>query len=320
MKSLMTYALLSFLFLNVLQAQIPTNGLVAYYPLDGNARDASGNGNDGVMNGPVPTTDRFGNASSACAFDGQDDLISIAPPNAQNFHFMGDYSIAVWIYANTQKSQSIFLANANVNPPAPYALSLSGIGAYNFRVKTSGSSFGDVINHSSYPTGQWIFLTAMVQNNTMYLYADGVLLAQNSVATGTYSHSNTPILIGSRLQLAGDSFDGKIDNIRVYNRALTQQEINALYNENNVLSSQKLQTEQLEVYPNPTQASIRIKLPSNKELEQLWFSDWTGKTIFSTSNAQDLQAVDVSTLQAGVYLLHVRFADGSMQSSKIIKE
>jgi len=46
------------------------NGLVAYYPLNGNANDESGNGNNGTVHGPVLTTDRFGKANSAYEFDG----------------------------------------------------------------------------------------------------------------------------------------------------------------------------------------------------------------------------------------------------------
>ena len=52
------------------------NGLIAYYPFNGNANDESGNGNDGTVSGPVLTVDRHGNVDGAFAFDGVDDRIN----------------------------------------------------------------------------------------------------------------------------------------------------------------------------------------------------------------------------------------------------
>src|SRR6266516_2522215 len=57
-----------------------TNGLVAYYPFNGNANDASGNGNNGTNYGAVLTTDRFGNTSQAYLFDGASAFINYGNP------------------------------------------------------------------------------------------------------------------------------------------------------------------------------------------------------------------------------------------------
>ena len=54
---------------------VPTNGLVGYWPFNGNANDESGNGNNGIVTGATLTSDRFGNANSAYSFDGLDDFI-----------------------------------------------------------------------------------------------------------------------------------------------------------------------------------------------------------------------------------------------------
>jgi len=63
------------LFSSSLTAQIPSNGLVAWYPFNGNANDESGNGNNGVVNGATLTADRFGNANGAYSFDGVNSFI-----------------------------------------------------------------------------------------------------------------------------------------------------------------------------------------------------------------------------------------------------
>ena len=70
MKSKIVLLLTTLFFTAHLWAQIPTNGLVAYYPFNGNANDASGNGNNGIVNGATLTTDRLGNMNSAYTFNG----------------------------------------------------------------------------------------------------------------------------------------------------------------------------------------------------------------------------------------------------------
>ena len=78
-KKLLLYILLLINFTQIIHAQVPTyvptNGLVGYWPFNGNANDASGNGNNGTVNGATLTTDRNGNANSAYSFDGNNDYI-----------------------------------------------------------------------------------------------------------------------------------------------------------------------------------------------------------------------------------------------------
>ncbi|MCX5902335.1 MAG: hypothetical protein NTV89_02440, partial [Proteobacteria bacterium] len=76
-----------------------SDGLVAYYPFNGAANDASGNGNNGTVAGATLTEDRFGNASSAYSFDGNDDKITVSDAPALNFG-TGSFTLAVWIQNN----------------------------------------------------------------------------------------------------------------------------------------------------------------------------------------------------------------------------
>ena len=56
---------------------VPSNGLIGYWPFNGNANDESGTGNDGTVNGATLTADRFGNANAAYDFDGVNDNITL---------------------------------------------------------------------------------------------------------------------------------------------------------------------------------------------------------------------------------------------------
>lgn len=83
--------------------QIPTDGLVAYYPFNGNANDESGNGNNGTVNGATLTTDRHGNPNSSYNFRGFNYGDKITIPNNSSLSFSNEISISLW---TKQASQS----------------------------------------------------------------------------------------------------------------------------------------------------------------------------------------------------------------------
>jgi hypothetical protein len=87
---------LSPFFSSTLSAQIPSNGLVAWYPFNGNANDGSGNGNNGVVNGATLTADRNGTANSAYSFNGSN---SIKIPYSSLYQSHTG-SISLWIKEN----------------------------------------------------------------------------------------------------------------------------------------------------------------------------------------------------------------------------
>ena len=78
---------------------VPTNGLVGWWPFNGNANDESGNGNNGTVNGATLTTDRFGNADKAYSFDGVDDFINVGNPSGL-FNNPYSYSQSAWVFFN----------------------------------------------------------------------------------------------------------------------------------------------------------------------------------------------------------------------------
>jgi len=82
-----------------------TDGLVAYYPFNGNANDESGNGNNGTVYGATLSNDRFGNIDSAYSFDGVDDYIDIMNSDELNFG-EGDFTISSWLKYPSQEGGS----------------------------------------------------------------------------------------------------------------------------------------------------------------------------------------------------------------------
>ena len=215
---------------------IPTDGLVAYYPFNGNANDESGNGNDGTVQGPTLTFDRFGRTNSAYLFDGINDFIDIGANVKPSF----PVSVSCWIKVNkySQHGGGIF-RNDQVNDASyRYGLMLvTGLGGYiashvfqgfsaSWNRRTTSSEPGVIT------LGIWYNFTAIFHSHSeMELFLNGIKLTTTSEGSGSrmqYSKSNGGI---------GDSsgrnfFNGILDDIRIYKRALSEEEIRSLYHEN----------------------------------------------------------------------------------------
>ena len=95
-------------------SHVPTNGLVGYWPFNGNAQDESGNLNHGIVNGATLTTDRNGVANKAYSFDGVNDNIFIN----NNFFNIGwnEFTISIWYNLNQQlNSNNIYSSHTLFN-------------------------------------------------------------------------------------------------------------------------------------------------------------------------------------------------------------
>jgi|UPI00047FBC1B hypothetical protein len=204
---------------------VPTTGLVAYWPFSGNANDASGNGNNGTVNGATLTTDRNGAANNAYSFNGTSDFISLVSYNF--FSGNSSRSISFWIQTNqTQNGIPFSIGNASFNScfnvrfgaGAPGIVGVMGFS--NDFYPTSGSS-SSIINNI------WHNVVITFNGTTLKIFVDGVL--DNSV-NKSYNTSGTDNYIGKSNQSGGESWvSGKIDDIGIWNRALTAQEITNLY-------------------------------------------------------------------------------------------
>ena len=204
------------------------SGLVAYFPFNGNANDESGNGIDGTVNGATLTTDRFENANSAYSFDGVDDDIKAAHNSLLNI--TEQISLAAWIFPTAQKTQIIIRKGAEVASP-PYILSLSGTGDIVFSL--SPNSVFTQARKTGYTLNEWTFVVGTYDGTTMKLYVNGQLEPSASESiSGSLTTNSSPLLIGTRTNQRANTFDGKLDELRVYSNALSETEIQSLFNEN----------------------------------------------------------------------------------------
>jgi hypothetical protein len=209
-------------------------GLVAYYPFNGNANDESGNGNNGEINGAVLTNDRFGFTNKAYSLNGINNYIRIKSINMLKSEAM---TISVWIKPLTITQNRYYTITRQEDPFPNFGyewfLAFQEYGKIlSFGLSTtSGADFElDIpINPNSFTDGQWHNITALYDGKNRYIYFDNTLIGFDS-KIGSITFKNSLSAIGSTSGTLEEFFNGQIDDFRFYNRALTQEEITYLAN------------------------------------------------------------------------------------------
>ena len=207
------------------------DGLVAYYPFNGNAQDASGNVYHGTVHGATLTTDRFGIPNAAYAFNGSTNYIEVA--NSAELNPTNAITYAGWFQSNTANQFGTIVSKGNDQQvgyyvarlhPAPTNMGFAFLFSEDQGTLTS-------VNASDVPIAvdQWYHFAVTYDGTTARSYINGVLRNTN-VVTRTLGSNQGPLSIG-RHPLGGYTyhFSGKIDDIRLYNTALTEDEVVALY-------------------------------------------------------------------------------------------
>jgi hypothetical protein len=205
----------------------PTQGLVAYYPFNGDASDQSGNGNNGVIHGPTPTDDRFGRALRAYIFDGVGSSISI--PHSTKFDMGSNYSVSLWFKLSDVSVARTLAAKNKTQLGINDYLNLSVSQASGLLMASVGDGSVQVTASSTKRVNDnlWHHTVVMV-GSTLQLWIDGQL--SNQVTQSILAKQNADSLIIGSWQ-GHAPFKGSIDDIRIYNRGLKFSEITALYNE-----------------------------------------------------------------------------------------
>jgi formylglycine-generating enzyme required for sulfatase activity len=217
-------------------------GLVAYYPFSGNANDDTGRGNHGVVHDTTLTTDRFGNANRAYRFNGTNSFIQIASSVFDPATETNGFTVVAWV-----KADSLAYGGQNRIRPILFKRKVGGL-SYSPQLllmldgrdqrNNAGFYLGSGINPEDYSaviseiagiqTGQWTMVTGVYRPGaeTKSIYIDGKLVS-TAPHVDFAPVSPSDILVGRSEY--GDCFDGAIDDLRFYNRALSDSEIQQLY-------------------------------------------------------------------------------------------
>ena len=206
------------------------NGLVAYYPFNGNAKDESGNGHDGTVNGASLTTDRFGKTNSAYEFSS----------TGQNLDFFNSgtwaeesHTISFWFNSAfiSGKDQFILTKRSDCMGGDELPWFETAIHRYEntAHIGWAGNGFGSSFSFSFMPD-QWNNVVYVINGTNALLYLNGALVGSQVYVPTT---NNIMLRAGNHsCPVSNDDYNGKFDDLRLYNRALTEAEVDSLYHEN----------------------------------------------------------------------------------------
>jgi hypothetical protein len=207
-------------------------GLQCYYPFNGNGNDASTLNNHLTNNGAVLTTDRFGNTDAAYNFNGSSQYLIRNTPSF-TFNPSSTFTVSLWHNRNTSSVVGI---------PIMHATNTAGNFIWIFQTGATSMQFGTNKQQASWiwaqstsTTNVWTHIVLVYNAGAMTLYKDNV-----AVATGTFNHTGVtsatlPLYVGRGI--GGDYFNGKIDDIGIWNRCLSACEVNDLYTASNTLTT-----------------------------------------------------------------------------------
>jgi hypothetical protein len=330
------FLLLSNLALTQIPNYVPTNGLVGWWPFNSNANDESEYTNDGLVYGATLTQDRYGNPNSAYNFNGVSDYIEVLDDNSLDF--TNSYSLSAW-YRTTDDftyNQTI-LGKGNDIGGSGYNMTInSAIISYdNLQIQSgfnNGLGFVDgVINGAAMTpsvdifTTNWHHIIGTYDGNTAKLYIDGVLMDTIQIEF-SLSISEQPLLFGNETHTLYRYFEGDIDDIGLWNRALTNDEVLKLYR----ASSPETTTNtgghvinnfdiNLDIYPNPTTDVVNIDFHDLNKFEggKVKIMSMSGQIVYEENITQSKMTLSVvDRFSKGIYIVTTTDSGGNILSNE----
>ena len=220
-------------------------------------------------------------------------------------------SVSIWYKVANASSDNVLFVYGAASGQQAYGVSFNNANSwYNFSWLTNTAA----TNPSN--DGQWHHLvTTFDQSRNVKIYVDGVLLSQQSQngwdtnATAT----NFDFWLGGLFSENSSPFDGYVDDLKIYNYALSPTEVTNLYT-NNTLSSSNFTQNNLEValYPNPVRDILNIE--SENDIQSVEIYNIQGQKVLSSNQNQ----INVSDLAAGMYMVRIQDAENNIATEKIV--
>ncbi len=200
--------------------------MVAFYPFCGNANDASGNGNNGTVNGSVLTSDRFGSNDNAYSFN--NNTISIPHQSYFGFSNTSKFSVSLWAYKTVNNNFVHFIGLRQPGGQSQFWQIYTYAGDLLFQTNENTHMFGANATGQAGDINVWVNIIGTFENGNWRLYINGSLRGSYSSNDNFNNDVNTELTIGNSGNF--QPFYGKIDDVMIYDRALTPCEISQLYN------------------------------------------------------------------------------------------
>jgi len=202
--------------------------------------DVSNNGNNGTVVGATfnSTGGKFGGGFE---FNGSNEYINV--PYSQDFNFTGNFTVSLWARP-IETDDMYIISRYDTSSKRVWALKYED-NTFRFRTSSNGVASNEIISPLTYSANQWYYVTGVITDTQRILYINGEKVIYDGNVT-IDTGSNTPVSIGR--YVSGWYFNGSIDEVRIWNRSLSADEINQQYFSN----LNKYDTDKWTLYVNQT--------------------------------------------------------------------
>jgi hypothetical protein len=210
-------------------ATVVKNGLVGYYPFNGNTNDESGNKKNGKGDNVTLSEDRFGNANSAYLFDGKESKITIS--NLVDFDTCtSGFSYSFWIkHINLPSKEATILSLNNKEKNKPTKITIDKNGTY-YAYFGDGNKYKKIKfdTKSKKPSNEWINITVTHDNSFNSIYYDGEIVVKEN--SSSISENVSEFILGQYESVKkGEAINCILDEVKIYSRAITLKEAETIF-------------------------------------------------------------------------------------------
>ena len=318
------------------QCATPPADMVSWWQAENNANDLYGNNSGMEQNGISYVS---GVVNIAFQFDGIDDVVVV--PHSADLDLSGDVTVELWVRQTgfDNEIQTVICKGAGDvpnNEPAVFLMRFENATA-KFLFKDSTGVYIEKLG-PTFEDWQWHHYAYVRQGNMHILYADGFEFGWESFTDSPESSVGLPLTIGAQYHNPTSSvndyssfFAGEVDEVGVYNRALSEAEIQGIYNAGALgkcsdgLSINDFSlVEKITPFPNPAMNTVTFKideqfLNTHQDLK-LSILDVTGRVVISNLELHTETNIDVSMLVNGMYLYTISSQNSILKSGQILKK
>lgn len=322
-------------FVNYISAQLPqylsSNGIVAWYDFNGNANDMSANSLHGTPSGIAPTTDRFGQDNQAYSFNGN---ASISLGNSELLNLYKSFTVAGWFYpTSANQYQALVCREGSGISQTPWLIRLN-TGKVSLWLG-NGSSITEFFPNEEITYNNWQHFAVQFDSLTQMvrIYINGELSLDTITNQKCLNYQPVVTKIGKQNN-NNFPFSGKIDDIGIWSRVLSKNEVLSLYHAGLCYHSESV-TDTLiinwtvnsfnpvkykniiKIWPNPTNSQLQIE-NINSDNYDIEITNFLGQTLYRETLVQQYSFVDMSIFTDGIYTVRIISTNGKIIDSKKI--
>ncbi len=317
MKRILPLILLGLLTCDFVHADVLLPSLIAWFPLDIDASDQSGNGNNGFA---TKVDFRAGGTGSVGIF-GKMSSISVADNKTFDFSSATGISITVRIKPEVRNNGYIVVKKGPASSRVDeYALSLTEDGHVTAEFVENANNRIKVVSNSVLNLNTWYdIIIIWKRNGDVSLYIGGVLDTFTTSAVTSVQNTSFPLIIGDPDTLSSNSVVGSMEDINIYNRALMSDEIAefTIYKPTGITPGSE--EEDCIIYPNPVRDEVTVSTSLKFRNAEYRLTDMDGKLLMKGLLITGNFRLNLAYLKPGLYNLQIDNGNRSV-NRKIVKQ